>query len=100
MGKSNTALYKIIMNILKELYENSTPKGNFDELVNNAPVMEDGRKYIPFNDYEIEKDIMKNIVNCHMKAHRLSKYEQDIVRCEVYLGPSPRIKMKKEEEYE
>lgn len=94
MAKSNKKLLEIIMQILKELYENATPKGDFDELVENAQVTKDGRKYIPFDDYEIDEDVMRNIVNYHIKKNRLTKREQDIIKFEVYLGPSPKMKLK------
>lgn len=94
MSKSQKKLFEIAMDIFRELYANSTPKGNFDELVENAPIMEDGKKYIPFDDYEIEEDVMRDIVSSYMKANKLTKYEKDIMRCEIYLGPSPKIKLK------
>lgn len=94
MSKSQKKLFEIAMDIFRELYANSTPKGNFDELLENAPIMEDGKKYIPFDEYEIDKDMMCSIVNFHMKSNKLTKYEKNIMKHEIYLGPSPKIKLK------
>ena len=92
MAKSNKKLVKIIFDILRELYANSTPQGDFDELVANATIMDDGRKKIPFDDYEIEENLMVSIVNKHINENHLTKREKDIVKFEVYLGPSPKSK--------
>lgn len=94
MGKSNKKLLEIIMEIFRELYEHAIPKANFDELVENASITEDGKKYIPFDDYEIDEDVMRNIVNYHIKKNRLTKQDQNVIKFEVYLGPSPKMKIK------
>ena len=36
----------------RELFANSTPKGDFDQLVEDATVNDRGQKEIPFDDYE------------------------------------------------
>jgi hypothetical protein len=96
MLKSIERLNKIVMEIMKELYVNSIPSADFDELVENAPIDEYGRKNIRFDDYEIDDTIMDNIMNYHFKKNRLTKYEKNIVSANVYLGPSPRSIRKKE----
>lgn len=96
MSKSREKLNRIVMEILKELYVNSIPSADFDELVENAPIDEYGRKNIRFDDYEIDDITMNNIVNYHCKKNRLTKYEKSFVSASVYLGPSPRSIRKKE----
>lgn len=96
MSKSRKRLGEIVMEILAELYANSTPSVDFNELVENASIDKDGRKVIPFDDYEIDDTTMRNIVNYHCKKNRLTKYEKSFVSASVYLGPSPRSIRKKE----
>lgn len=93
MRKSNKKLGEIVMEILRVLYANSSPKCNFDMLVENSPIGEDGRKQIPYDDYEINEDLMRSIVNTYIKKNRLTKREQDIIKFNVYLGPSPKTKI-------
>ena len=57
--------------------------------------MDDGRKKIPFDDYEIEESLMVSIVNKHIDENHLTRREKDIVKFKVYLGPSPKNKNEK-----
>ena len=58
MARKKKSLKNIVFDIYRELYANSEPKADFDILVENAEIMSDGRKYIPYNDYEIDGDLM------------------------------------------
>lgn len=87
---------EIMWNIYRDLYANSEPHGNFDMLVENAPILDDGRKYIPYNDYEIEEDVMNEIINQHLSSHRLSKIDKQTIRAGILLGCSPKTKIKHE----
>ena len=62
MARKKQSLKNIVFDIYRELYENSEPKADFDFLVENAEIMSDGRKYIPYNDYEIDGDLMDEMV--------------------------------------
>jgi hypothetical protein len=93
MSKSKKKLGEICFEILRELYQNATPQVDFNVLVQNAQIDEVGRKIIPFDDYEIEEEVMIDIVKKHIKKNKLTKTEGDVVKCNVYLGPSPKIKV-------
>ena len=93
--KSKEALAKICMDVLRELYQNSTPQADFDELIQNAKCDEDGRKIIPYDDYIIKEKTMIDIVNKHIKENNLNKSDSDVIKYEVYLGPSPKTEEEK-----
>ena len=98
MRKTKKKLGEICFDILRELYQNATPQVDFDMLVENAQLDEVGRKIIPFDDYEIEEKVMIDIVKKHIKENKLTKVEGDVIKCNVYLGPSPKTKIEKIEE--
>lgn len=84
-------LQEIILNIYRELYENASPKANFDELLENAELNELGQKIIPFNNYAISEDKMQEIVEKHLNSKRLNKMEKKMISVQVYLGVSPKF---------
>ena len=96
MARKKKSLKNIVFDIYRELYENSEPKADFDILVENAEIMSDGRKYIPYNDYEIDGDLMDEIINKHMIRNRLNKFDKQAIRIEILLGYSPKKKKKNE----
>ena len=95
MARKKKSLKNIVFDIYRELYENSEPKADFDILVENAEIMSDGRKYIPYNDYEIDGDLMDEIINKHIR-NRLNKFDKQAIRIEILLGCSPKTKLKNE----
>lgn len=84
-----TKIQKIIWDIYKELYANSEPKADFNELVNSAEKNEKGEKIIPFENYFIEQELMDEIIEKHLKNKRLTKLAKNSIRVNVYLGVSP-----------
>ena len=87
-----TKIQKIIWDIYKELYANSEPKTDFDELVNSAEKNEKGEKIIPFGNYFIEQELMDEIIEKHLKNKRLTKLAKNAIKVNVYLGASPAFK--------
>ena len=83
---------KIIWDIYKELYANSQPKADFDELVNSAEKNEKGEKIIPFNDYEISEEDFDRIIKEQLKGKRLTKLSKQMIINTITLGVSPRFK--------
>jgi hypothetical protein len=81
---------KIMHDIYVEMYERATPPANFEQLVTNAEINENGEKVIIFNDYELEIEISEEIFKRRLKG--LREYYKNIVRCSVLLGCSPRFK--------
>ena len=87
-----TKIQKIIWDIYKELYANSEPKTDFDELVKSAEKNEKGEKIIPFENYFIEQELMDKIIEKHLKNKRLTKLAKNAIKVNVYLGVSPAFK--------
>lgn len=83
-----------IYDIYRELYKNSTPQADFDVLLENAIIDSEGRKVIPFMDYEIEEEKMDSIIDEECKRHSFNKRITDIIKTNIYLGCSPKTKKK------
>lgn len=98
--KHKIKLKDIILDIYRELYEKSTPSVDFDMLVENAEIDEFGRKIIPYDDYEIEGELLSEIINKYISKNKLKKIDAQIIKCEVYLGVSPKIKDEKYKNYD
>jgi hypothetical protein len=81
--------------IYRRLFEASTPRGNFDALVEYAVVNdvrdEQGKISIPFMDYEIEQEKLDNIIEQVCKELKIRKFYRSIIKTRVYLGCSPRF---------
>ena len=93
MRKQKKSFRNILLDIYRDMYKYSTPKGAFDVILANAEIDSDGRKIIPYNDYEIDEDVMKNIINMHILANRLNKSDSKCITMHSYLGCSPKIKI-------
>jgi ABC-type iron transport system FetAB permease component len=87
---------KILWEIYKRLFAASTPKGDFEELVANAIIDDEGRRHIPFMDYVIEQDVMDNIIETVLKENRVRKDQRGKYKTSVYLGCSPKSYLKME----
>lgn len=90
----NKRIENLILDIYRELYKQSTPSADFDELVNNASLNERGQKIIDYNSHELEHDKFEVIINQKIKEHkiRLKDYEKKRLTFQVYLGCSPKSK--------
>lgn len=80
-----------MMDCYRELFANSNPKGDFDQLVQNATTNERGQKEIPFMDYEIEENKMMEIIGKYQRKIRRS-WEKESFKTAVLLGCSPKSK--------
>jgi hypothetical protein len=86
---------QIIWDIYKDLYKESTPSADFDKLVEEAPINSMGEKDIGFMNHVISESKFDEILDRHLKGHRITKLKQLMIRNTVLLGCSP--KFKKEE---
>ena len=81
-------------NCYRELFANSTPKGDFDKMMAEAEKNEFGQLIIPFMDYEIDEEdferILENIMND--KILKMSAYEKRGFKIAITLGCSPKFK--------
>ena len=83
---------KIIHETYVELYKNSIPPADFDELVRNATINEFGERVIPFDDYSIEEVKIREIIQSMIKKYKIPKRHIDSFNFNVYLGCSPKTK--------
>lgn len=83
---------QILWNIYRELYANSEPKADFDELFNAAEINSEGQRVIPFMDYEITEEDFDRIVKEHFKGKRLTKLTKQMIKNTILLGVSPTFK--------
>jgi hypothetical protein len=88
---------KCLWEIYTRLFEASTPKGDFNELVENGKKDEHGRIHIPFMDYEIEPDVMDKIIQDTCKEFKIPKKDREKFKNTVYLGCSPRFTKEEKE---
>lgn len=82
---------QIIWDCYRELYANSEPKADFDELVKNAELNEHGQKIIPFDNYEIKEETFRDILARYKKRFKY-KWRKDAFVATVCLGCSPKCK--------
>ena len=78
----------------RELFANSTPKGDFDKLVENATVNKMGQKEIPFDDYSIDEDLFQEIIQLTLGKHKVPKRLHKSFSIAIHLGCSPRFSKK------
>lgn len=91
---------QIIWDIYRDLFKEATPSGNFDKLVEDAPINSRGQKDIGFMNYEISETLFDQILDRHLNVKKITKLKQRIIRNTVLLGCSPRfsvVKLQKEE---
>jgi hypothetical protein len=94
MTKRQTKLYNLVMDCYRELYKEATPSADFDELVKNAPINDEGQKVIDFNAYEIDFDKNHEIVEKYIKKGKLTFLEERGFKIQMFLGCAPRTKMR------
>ena len=82
---------KLVMNCYRELFARSDPPADFDELVANATINKRGEKEIPFMDYEIDDDLLLEIIDKHSAKLR-SKWRRDVFKTSILLGCPPKSK--------
>jgi hypothetical protein len=74
-----------------ELYKQSTPSANFQELMDNATINETGQKEIPFLNYEIEEEVCDRIIGSIIKKYKFKDWEAKGFRASIILGCSPKF---------
>lgn len=85
MMKTEKQLSDIVMKIYKALYAEATPKANFVELYAKGVT----NKQDWFNDYYLDIERQKEIIENFCKAYHLSRMERAKVMTTVMLGCSP-----------
>ena len=85
---------RILWEIYRELFKQSEPSADFDQLVEDAIIDEDGRKHIPYNDYAIDGEEMDKIIESVLKKNRIPVWRRPSYRFAILLGCSPTTKRK------
>lgn len=80
----------------RKLYKASTPSADFDELVNNASIDENGQKVIDFMAYEICEYEFSEIMSDVIKEYKIRSHRQDLFKNTILLGCSPKFKKTEE----
>lgn len=83
---------KIIHETYELLFKASEPSVDFNELLANATINDEGMKDIGFMNYEIDEDVMRNIIVEQAKKYKMSHYEGRAFSVSMYLGASPKTK--------
>jgi hypothetical protein len=85
---------KILHELYRRAFAASTPKGDFDYLLENATINGRGQKEIPFMDYECESEVLEEILDSVMKEFKVPVRERKSFSVGFYLGCSPKTKPK------
>lgn len=94
----------LIDRIYRDLYANSTPPGDYDKLIEQFyleieayPTEEEKRKnahkHVFYNKHFISNELMKEIMDKHLKKSRVRKDIKEDIRNSLWLGCSPSTKI-------
>lgn len=92
MSKRIDKLRNVIMDCYRELYKNSitydNSHGDFDKIVEEAPIDKEGKKVIPYKNYYLNKNLYTDIVEKYKKSIR-NKHDRVVFSTEMMLGCGP-----------
>jgi type IV secretory pathway VirB4 component len=80
----------------RKLYKASTPPADFDELLKNATINENGQKVIDYNAHEICEYEFSEIMSDVIKEYKIRTHRQDLFKNTILLGCSPKFKKTEE----
>lgn len=92
MTKQERKDYNVLTEMYRRAFAASTPKGDFDQLLEDAPLNEFGQKVIPFLEYECEQEVMEQIVKDVLKENKIPKRRHQAFLTSFMLGCSPKTK--------
>lgn len=82
-------LQQLIEDCYRELYRESEPSANFDELIEKAPLDEMGRKIIDYENYYLADEKFKEIAEKYKSKMKMNRYEENSFNLAIYLGATP-----------
>ena len=94
MTRRQTKLYNLVMDCYRELYKEATPSADFDELLKDATINDEGQKVIDYDAYEIDFNKNHEIVEKYIKKGKLTFLEERGFKIQMFLGCAPRTKMR------
>ncbi len=84
-------LNQIYWNCIRELYETSEHlsgvKVDFDKIYSEAPLNEEGKKVINYDEYYLDRVVFEDIVKKHIG--KLPEWKRKGISGLIYLGSSP-----------
>ena len=80
---------ELIIDTYRKLFK--AAGGDFDTLLANATINEEGKKEIPFMDYELEDGVFENILSEQIRIFKVPKSLINRFKSQIYLGASPKI---------
>jgi hypothetical protein len=83
---------KILHELYRRSFAASEPSGDWDHLLEIATLNEEGKKVIPYMDYECEEDVLEEIFKDVMKRYKVPKWRQKGFYFSFILGCSPKMK--------
>ena len=87
-------LDEAVLDCYVRLYKSSVPSVDFNYLVKNAKINEQGEKEIPFEDYIIDFDVSMEIINEIIKEYKIDKDYEHQFKVTIYQGCSPKYNKK------
>lgn len=84
----------IIHEMYVEMYKAAEPSTDYDELIANAHINENGAKIIDFDSYTIDREAFEFILEHIQKKWKIRKnsINYKILNFNAYLGATPRFK--------
>jgi hypothetical protein len=79
-----------LLECYRRLFKQATPSADFDLLCENATLDEQGRKIIPFLDYELEDGKFKQIISEVIKQYKIKSLRRKAFEITILLGCSPK----------
>jgi len=80
----------VINELFRRAFAASTPKGDWDEMLDKAELDEKGKKIIHFENYKCPKEIMNKIFDDVMEEFNVSEEGRKVCGLIFWMGPSPR----------
>ena len=82
-----------ILECYRRLYKQSTPSADFNLLMENAEIDEQGQKVIDYMSYEIDESVFNTIIDEVIKEYKIApKYKKQAFKNTMCLGASPKFK--------
>jgi hypothetical protein len=83
---------EILYQMYKRVYAISTPVGDFDKLMEEAEINDEGKKVIPFWDYTIDEKECKQVIEEIFKEYKVKDYYRQRFINTFMLGACPEFK--------
>lgn len=91
MKTKNNKLKKVLFEMFRRAYLISNPPGDFDRLMSEAPINENGEREIPYLNYECSSEDLSKIFKDVCDEYNIkNKLHITKLAWNFYMGPSPK----------